>query len=330
MSAVTYFVTPIFRDGASAKRQSPKAAPKEEVKELTIVHENSEKVRQRFSDETPGGSTPTEGEKAVSSAPEKEPHGGPCTVFCGKARSVLLIPSLVEVSTAYFLVKLVRYALLFWLPFYLVNERKYSPAVAGPMASCFELGGLIGCPLAGVATDKLARGHRFRIVMPFLVCTAAFLFLYADASSPLFLTLGMNQDGPQDMVLEPNGITSGSGKAEGWTSVAFDVFVLSGLGIFISGPDSIFAGPAAQDIGKNSGGVVGPATVVGLVDGLGSLGSVLQGSVTAVVTATYGWAAMFRLSGCLLLISCLLCIRPRQFEAHRLQLQNCAEDHVEV
>jgi sugar phosphate permease len=335
MSTVTYFVTPIFKD-TSAKRQSPKVPERphdqKELKELAITPagETSEtgEVRQRFVDETPPGVS--DGGASNFSLPEKGlPHRGPCMTFCGKARSVIMIPALVEVSTAYFLVKLVRYALLFWLPFYLVNERKYSPAVAGPMASCFELGGLIGCPLAGLATDKLARGHRFRVVMPFLVCTAAFLFLYADAS--VIFGLGINRDALQGIVLEPSGIATGD--SSGWssvTSVAFDAFVLSFLGIFISGPDSIFAGPAAQDIGRNSGGVVGPATIVGLVDGLGSLGSVLQGSVTALVTATYGWAAMFRLSACLLLVSCVLCIRPRRVEAYRLQLQSGTSGHIEV
>merc|ERR1712217_447573 len=92
-----------------------------------------------------------------------------------------------------------------------------------------------------------------------------------------------------------------------WSSAIFDIAVLSGIGVCISGPDSIFAGPAAQDIGKNSRGVVGPATIVGMVDGLGSFGSVLQGSVTAAVTSAFGWPTMFRLCSAFVLTSFFLC-----------------------
>merc|ERR1711972_643072 len=111
-----------------------------------------------------------------------------------------------------------------------------------------------------------------------------------------------------------------------WRSAFFDIAILSCIGVCISGPDSIFAGPAAQDIGKSSRGVVGPATIVGMVDGLGSFGSVLQGSVTAAVTSAFGWPTMFRLCAAFVLTSFFLCLRPSRVEASRLRAKLSQEE----
>lgn len=176
----------------------------------------------------------------------------------------------------------------------------------------------MGCPLAGIATDKWAHGCRFRVVMPLLLSTACLLFLYAEGGWFLLTAdpiHGIIADQTSSVSRKHN--SSGTTRSD-WSYYMFDVVLLSGLGIGISGPDSIFAGPAAQDIGKQSAGILGPATVVGMVDGFGSLGAVLQGHVTAVVVYAFGWAGVFRLGGTLLVASSLLCINPSRLEVARL------------
>ena len=56
------------------------------------------------------------------------------------------------------------------------------------------------------------------------------------------------------------------------------------FGACIAGPDFLLAGPAAQELAKVNGYPQGTGTVAGIIDGLGSLGAVMQGSATTFIT----------------------------------------------
>jgi sugar phosphate permease len=61
------------------------------------------------------------------------------------------------------------------------------------------------------------------------------------------------------------------------------------IGACLFGPDSVISGAAAQD----AGGPRAAATAAGLVNGVGSVGAILQGGLNAWVSRVYGWPAVF-------------------------------------
>jgi sugar phosphate permease len=63
------------------------------------------------------------------------------------------------------------------------------------------------------------------------------------------------------------------------------------VGFMLFGPDALLSATAAQDLGGDRGA----GTAAGVINGVGSLGAIAQGSVTAWVAATYGWATLFTL-----------------------------------
>jgi sugar phosphate permease len=67
------------------------------------------------------------------------------------------------------------------------------------------------------------------------------------------------------------------------------VVVFALVGAFLFGPDSLVSGAAAQD----EGGPHAAATATGFVNGMGSLGAILQGVVTVQVSRLWGWQALF-------------------------------------
>ena len=70
---------------------------------------------------------------------------------------VLRIPKLGMLMASYFLVKMVRYCLIFWLPFYLARECGMAVATAGYMSCLFDLGGVAG---------RHRHGRHLRQVLP--------------------------------------------------------------------------------------------------------------------------------------------------------------------
>jgi sugar phosphate permease len=77
--------------------------------------------------------------------------------------------------------------------------------------------------------------------------------------------------------------------AVGATSMAANFAAMMLVGFLLFGPDSLVSGAAAQDVG----GPHGAATASGFVNGIGSLGAVAQGYLTAYISSEHGWEAMF-------------------------------------
>ena len=79
-----------------------------------------------------------EGSTAASSAPNAAAEGR------GASRSVLSVPGLGSVGAAYTLVKMCRYCLMFWLPYFFVRHVQMSPAAAALTSTVFDLAGVLG------------------------------------------------------------------------------------------------------------------------------------------------------------------------------------------
>jgi len=73
--------------------------------------------------------------------------------------------------------------------------------------------------------------------------------------------------------------------------VLLTVAALALVGGLLFGPDALLSGAAAQDVGT----AAAAATATGLVNGIGSLGGMLEGVSLPLVSAHFGWQAMFPL-----------------------------------
>ena len=188
-------------------------------------------------------------------------------------------PMVWSLGGAYFGLKLIRYSLLFWLPFYL-EKIGYSEGTAGYLSTSFEAGGIVGAIAVGWLSDRYFPGKRARMLVPMLVALAGALTIYRFVS-----TAG----------IVPNAIS------------------MALVGFLLFGPDALISGAAAQDVG----GRESAASAAGIINGVGSVGGMLQGAVTAGVTAIWGWNALFVVFIVLALVSAAALVPMALREAAR-------------
>ena len=171
-------------------------------------------------------------------------------------RSLFLEPFLYCYAASYFCIKLIRYSLLFWLPFFLHESLHYSEQSSGYLSIGFEVGGVVGALTFGAASDRAPHLPRARFAAIGLVGLAFALVIYASAAS--------------------------RGAVPGFLALCL-------VGMFLFGPDSLVSGACAQDLG----GTANAGAAVGIVNGVGSIGAILQGFVTVWVSQRYGWSTLF-------------------------------------
>jgi len=159
-------------------------------------------------------------------------------------------------GASYFGMKLIRYSILFWLPFYLTTALHYADTVSADMSISFEVGGVLGTMLMGALSDRYRRVPRSMFAAAWLVLLSGAIFLYARV---------------------------------GATGMVTNVVVMALVGALLFGPDTLISGAAAQD----AGGKYAAATAVGVVNGIGSVGAILQEYVTRGVSERYGWDKLF-------------------------------------
>jgi OPA family sugar phosphate sensor protein UhpC-like MFS transporter len=157
---------------------------------------------------------------------------------------------------AYFGIKIIRYAILLWLPFYLSTALHYPNGTAANVSSSFEVGGVLGTIGMGFLSDRFRSVPRSVFASAWLVLLAGALYLYVQVGG---LGMGVN----------------------------FAAMALVGALLF--GPDSLLSGAAAQD----AGGKYAAGVAAGMVNGIGSVGAILQEALTRGVSARYGWDKLF-------------------------------------
>jgi sugar phosphate permease len=171
-------------------------------------------------------------------------------------RAVALSATVWWYGASYFFIKLIRYSLLFWLPFYLETVLRYAPGQAGYFSTSFEIGGVLGTIALGAVSDRLPAVPRSAVCAASLVGLAGALFAYGQL---------------------------------GGASHAVNFAIMALVGAFLYGPDTLLSGAAAQDLG----GPKAAALAIGMINGLGSVGAVSQEFVTRTVSHAYGWNAVF-------------------------------------
>ncbi|MDQ2643556.1 MAG: MFS transporter [Myxococcota bacterium] len=156
----------------------------------------------------------------------------------------------------YFFIKFIRYALLFWLPYYLSTTRGYPGDVAAWVSSAFEIGGVAGVIGLGMYSDRARHIPRARLSALSLLGLALALFAYTPLSA--------------------YGVTANS-------------LSLAAIGALLFGPDALLSGAAAQD----AGGPHAAAAATGLVNGVGSIGGMVAGLAVPQLSRSFGWNALF-------------------------------------
>ena len=178
-------------------------------------------------------------------------------------KEILRNRTVLVLGLAYFMLKPARYAILLWGPV-IVFEQMPSVGKVGAaiIPTAFELAGLLGPIMIGLASDKLFGARR----LP--ACVLSLLALTVS----LALFMGALHTG----------------------SVLLVVALLFVMGLTLYGPDSMISGAAAIDFGTAKAG----ATAAGFVNGCGSVGAILGGLLpgyfdTVTVFIVFAGCALF-------------------------------------
>jgi sugar phosphate permease len=171
-------------------------------------------------------------------------------------RALLRSPTIWSLGACYFCLKLIRYSILFWTPYYLQKVLHYAPTDAADVSTSFEWGGAAGAIVIGLLSDRFRSVPRPAIAAACLVGLAGAFRLYLDVGSGVL----------------PN------------------VLGLALVGFLLFGPDSLVSATAAQD----AGGPGSAALAAGLINGVGSIGAIFQEAVTRGVSDRWGWAGLFK------------------------------------
>jgi len=153
-------------------------------------------------------------------------------------------------GAAYFLLKPTRYLVMFWAPVY-INERLGSGAAeSGILGSMFDLAGPFAVLLGGYASDRLFHSKRMPMSILGLLGAAVLMALFSSLPSTR-LALGLG---------------------------------FFGIGFLLYIPDSLVSGTAAIDFGTKKGA----STAAGFINGAGSVGAVIGGTIPGWIEKIVG------------------------------------------
>ena len=182
---------------------------------------------------------------------------------------LLLKPSLWTVGGSYFFLELCRYALMFWLPYYMVKELRYDLQSAGYLSCLYELVGVGGAIFAGYVSDRFTQSRRAPVAAVMLILLSLVMLMQPAFTHAGFLGMGL---------------------------------VISLAGFLSYGPDTLLSGAAAQDVGEAKAA----ATASGLIDGIGHLGALASPYLVVLASGHYGWNQLFFIFAATALLAGLL------------------------
>jgi sugar phosphate permease len=143
------------------------------------------------------------------------------------------------VGLFYFFVKFIRYAVWSWAPFVLERNFHLKGSDAGYLSTIFDLAGIAGVIVTGLLSDRLFRGRRAGIsllMIGLMLASCVLLYVSGGVSATLF------------------------------------AICLGLVGFTLYGPDALMSGAGAMDVGGRRGAVM----AAGVINGMGSVGSIMQ------------------------------------------------------
>ena len=199
-----------------------------------------------------------------------EPDAPPATA--GRATSAQPTPlptgwitSIVAMGLIYFGFKFLRYALDSWSALILGEQFGMSATRAGYWSAAFDWIGFLGVIAGGIWSDRTAGARRTPVIFWMTLACLGFTFLMWFV---------------------------------GLTSVTFFIVLLGLIGFTAMGPDSLLSGACAMDAGNRRQA----ALAAGIINGLGSIGPIVQEPVIGWLKQTDGVHAVLLLLvgvGCL-------------------------------
>jgi sugar phosphate permease len=203
---------------------------------------------------------------------------------------VLKNPIVWLISVMYFFTKMGRYALLFWLPYYMMEHLGYSLAEAGYTSILYEAAGFAGIIAAGYVSDKLFQSRRMPVGALGMWGVAIFCIFHPRLAA--------------------------------WSHLG-NAIGISMIGFFTYGPDSLMSGAAAID--ASSPKAAGLAA--GVINGVGSIGQIFSGLLVAYMSIKFGWDSLFYFLATIAFIAgCLLAVKWNWIpEAHKTASEHNSE-----
>ncbi|XP_048586602.1 putative glycerol-3-phosphate transporter 5 isoform X2 [Nematostella vectensis] len=148
-----------------------------------------------------------------------------------------------ELSWTNFAIKLVRYCMYMWLPMYLFQALGYSKLQAGLLSTVFEIGGVAGSASLGLIISRLFGGRAVYGVALTVLGSTVFLAAFHFTSH---------------------------------MGIPINCVFMFLAGACNCGPDPYLSGSIAAEIGERENA---QAAVSGLINGFGSIGTVVEGPV---------------------------------------------------
>jgi sugar phosphate permease len=166
--------------------------------------------------------------------------------------------SVVAMGLIYFGFKFLRYALDSWSALILGEHFGLSASFAAYWSTAFDWVGFLGVLVAGYWSDRLPGARRTPVI--FWMTCGCFV-----AVTAMWMV--------------------------GLTSPILFVVLLGVIGFMAMGPDSLLAGPSAMDAGSRRQAAV----AAGVINGLGSIGPIVQEPVIGWLKKTQGLDSVFLL-----------------------------------
>ena len=184
---------------------------------------------------------------------------------------VIKNPMVLLLGTIYFFLKPTRYAILFWGPLYISESLGKGVAESAFINGAFFLAGPLSVLAGGYASDKLFQSRRMPYGAISMMLLAILLFFFDDI-------------------------------AVSFNSSMVSAGLLFMLGFFLYGPDSLVSATAAIDFGPSKGA----STASGIINGMGSVGAIIGGTLPGFFKDTWGWGGVFLMMAIFVFIAGLL------------------------
>jgi sugar phosphate permease len=191
------------------------------------------------------------------------------------------IGSIVAMGLIYFGFKFVRYALDSWSALILSEQFHLTPTIAAYCSTAFDWVGFLGVIAGGIWSDRIPGARRTPVI--FWMTVGCFVF-----TSLMWFT--------------------------GLSSVLFFVVLLGLVGFTAMGPDSLLSGACAMDVGSRRQA----ALAAGVINGLGSIGPILQEESIGWLKQTYGLNSVFLLLVAVVFVTTVATGLLARFERGRL------------